>query len=88
MKPIVAKLAYKPVGLVLTIAAGALASVASRKLWQVLSGGDTLPDADDTDVDWLELLSGAALEAAVFAVAKASAARLQAAGVRHAIGED
>jgi hypothetical protein len=88
MKPLAAKITYKPVGLVLSLAAGALASVVSRKLWQALSGGDALPDAEDTDVDWVELLSGAALEAAVFAVAKASAARLQSAGIRRAIGED
>jgi hypothetical protein len=88
MKPVAAKIAYKPLGLVLSLAAGALASVVSRKLWHALSGGDTLPEADDTDVDWFELLSGAALEAGVFAVAKASAARLQSAGIRRAIGED
>lgn len=85
MKPIAAKLAYKPVGLVMSLAAGALASVVSRQLWHALSGGDDLPDAEDKNVDWSELLLGAALEAAVFAVAKATAVRLQSAGIRHAI---
>ncbi|OLE24001.1 MAG: hypothetical protein AUG49_14455 [Catenulispora sp. 13_1_20CM_3_70_7] len=85
MKPLTAKIAYKPVGLALSLVAGALASVVSRRLWRLFSNEDSLPDADDVDVDWFELLSGAALEAAVFAVAKATAARLESAGIRRAI---
>lgn len=88
MKPRTAKIAYKPVGLALSLAAGALASVVSRRLWRLLSDQDTLPAADDIDADWLELLTGAALEAAVFAVAKATAARLESAGIRRAISDE
>jgi hypothetical protein len=88
MKPRTAKIAYKPVGLALSLAAGALASVVSRRLWRLLSDQDTLPAADDTDADWFELLTGAALEAAVFAVAKATAARLESAGIRRAISDE
>ncbi|MFL6113265.1 MAG: DUF4235 domain-containing protein [Catenulispora sp.] len=86
MKPLTAKIAYKPVGLALSLVAGTLASVVSRRLWRLLSDQDDLPDAEDTDVDWFDLLSGAALEAAVFAVAKATAARLESTGIRRAIG--
>lgn len=53
-----------------------------------LTAKDELPDAGDADTGWTELLVGAGLEAAVFAVAKASATRLQAAGIRHAVESD
>ena len=85
MTPLTAKIVFKPVGLVLSLAAGALASLVTREVWLWLSNDDELPDADDTDTGWLKLLTGAALEAAVFAVAKASATRLQAQGIRHAV---
>jgi hypothetical protein len=85
MKPITAKLVFKPMGLGMSLAAGAVASLVTRRLWLLLSDRDELPDADDADTGWVELLVGAGLEAAVFAVAKASATRLQAVGIRHAI---
>lgn len=87
MTPLTAKVLYKPLGLGLSLAAGALASVVTRRLWLLLSDEDELPDADDADSGWLKLLTSAGLEAAVFAVAKTSATRLQAAGIRHAIEE-
>jgi hypothetical protein len=73
---------------VLAVSAGALASLVTRKVWLWISDEDEMPDADDTDNGWLELLAGAGLEAAVFAVAKASATRLQAEGIRHAVEAD
>lgn len=88
MTPLTAKVLYKPVGLGLSLAAGALASVVTRRLWLWLSDEDELPDADDADSGWLKLLTSAGLEAVVFAVAKTSASRLQAAGIRHAIESD
>jgi hypothetical protein len=88
MTPLTAKIVFKPLGLGLSLAAGALASLVARRLWLWVSDDEELPDADDTDTGWLKLLSGAALEAAVFAVAKASATRLQAQGIRHAIEND
>lgn len=88
MTPLTAKIFYKPVGLGLSLAAGALASLVTRRIWLWISDEDEMPDADDTDNGWLELLAGAGLEAAVFAVAKASATRLQAEGIRHAVEAD
>lgn len=88
MKPVTAKFVFKPLGLGLSLAAGALASLVTRRLWLLLSDQDELPDADDADTGWAELLIGAGLEAAVFAMAKASATRLQAVGIRHAVESD
>jgi hypothetical protein len=88
MTPLTAKIVYKPLGLGMSLAAGALASLVTRQVWLWLSDDEELPDADDADTGWLKLLTGAGLEAAVFAVAKASASRLQAQGIRHAIESD
>lgn len=88
MSPLTAKILYKPLGLGMSLAAGALASLVTRQIWLWVSDDDKLPDADDTDTSWLKLLTGTGLEAAVFAVAKASASRLQANGIRHAIESD
>lgn len=85
MKPATAKLLYKPVGLGLSLAAGALASMVTRRLWLLFSDQDELPDATDADTRWRDLMAGAGLEAAVFALAKASATRLQAAAIRRAV---
>jgi len=88
MTPLTAKLVFKPVGLGMSLAAGAVASLVTRQVWLWISDDEELPDADDADTGWLKLLAGAGLEAAVFAVAKASATRLQAQGIRHAVEED
>ena len=88
MTPLTAKILYKPLGLGMSLAAGALASLVTRRIWLWISDDKELPDAEDENTGWLKLLSGAGLEAAVFAVAKTSASRLQAAGIRHAIETD
>jgi len=88
MSPLTAKIVYKPLGLGMSLAAGALASLVTRQVWLWISDDDELPDADDQDTGWLKLLSGAGLEALVFAVAKTTASRLQAAGIRHAVEAD
>ncbi|MEY9929757.1 hypothetical protein ABH926_004397 [Catenulispora sp. GP43] len=85
MKPLTAKIVYKPAGFGLSLAAGAVASLVTRRLWLVLTDRDSLPDADDTSASWPELLVGAGLEAAVFAVAKTTAQRLEATGIRRAV---
>jgi len=85
MNSVTAKALYTPVGLVLSIAAGALASRVTRRVWLLLADEEKVPDADDADSRWAELLIGVGLQAAVLAVAKASAKRLKAAGIRHAV---
>ncbi|HEX8347733.1 MAG TPA: DUF4235 domain-containing protein [Actinoplanes sp.] len=81
------KIAYKPVGILLGIAAGSIAGAVFKKVWQVASGDDDTPNATDEDRGWTEILIAAALQGAIFAVVKAAVDRGGAAGVRKVTGE-
>jgi hypothetical protein len=80
------KLAYKPVGLLLGMAAGALAGVVFKQVWKMAAGDDDAPNATDEDRGWGEVLAAAALQGAIFAVVKAAVDRGGAAGVRKMTG--
>ena len=81
------KIAYKPVGILLGIAAGSIAGALFKKAWQLASGADDTPNATDEDRGWVEILSAAALQGAIFAVVKAAVDRGGATGVRKVTGE-
>jgi hypothetical protein len=81
------KIAYKPVGLLLGIAAGAVAGFVFKEAWKLASGDDDAPNATDEDRGWGEILAAAALQGAIFAVVKALVDRGGAAGVRKITGE-
>ena len=81
------KVAYKPVGLLLGIAAGALAGVVFKEVWKFASGDDDAPNATDEDRGWGEIIAAAALQGAIFATVKALVDRSGAAGVRKITGE-
>jgi hypothetical protein len=81
------KIAYKPVGILLGIAAGSIAGAVFKKVWQVASGDDDTPNATDEDRGWVEILAAAALQGAIFAIVKAAVDRGGAAGVRKITGE-
>lgn len=86
MKKPVQKMAYKPVGLVLGALAGAVAGVAFKQAWRLIAGDDDAPDATDEDRGWLEVLTAAALQGAIFALVKAAVDRAGATGVRKITG--
>ncbi|GAB1641715.1 DUF4235 domain-containing protein [Krasilnikovia sp. MM14-A1259] len=81
------KFAYKPVGLLLGVAAGAIAGFVTKKVWQLAAGEDETPDATDEDRGWGEIIAAAALQGAIFAVVKALVDRGGATGVRKLTGE-
>jgi hypothetical protein len=80
------KVAYKPVGLLLGIGAGALAGFVFKEVWKVASGDDDAPNATDEDRGWVEIIAAAALQGAIFAVVKALVDRGGATGVRKLTG--
>ena len=82
-----AKIAYKPVGLLLGIGAGAIAGFVFKEVWKLASGDDDAPSATDEDRGWGEILAAAALQGAIFAVVKAVVDRSGANGVRKITGE-
>jgi hypothetical protein len=83
----VQKIAYKPVGLLLGIGAGALAGFVFKEIWKVAAGDDDAPNATDEDRGWGEILAAAALQGVIFSVVKALVDRGGAAGVRRLTGQ-
>jgi hypothetical protein len=81
------KFAYKPVGLLLGIGAGAVAGLVFKQVWKLASGDDDAPDATDEDRGWGEIIAAAALQGAIFSVVRALVDRGGAAGVRKITGE-
>lgn len=67
----VSKVAYKPVGLLLGMTAGAIAGIAFEQLWRAVPGTGDPPQVMDRDRGIGEILVAAALQGAVFAVVRA-----------------
>lgn len=81
-----ARLARKPIGLMLGAGAGLLAGLAFERAWRMLSGSEEVPSPIDEDRGWGEILTAAALQGAVFAVVKAAVDRASAQSVRRFTG--
>ncbi|MFJ7625153.1 DUF4235 domain-containing protein [Streptomyces sp. NPDC097595] len=81
-----AKIAYKPVGLVLGAVGGMLAGMAFKQVWKVVEGEGDAPDAMDEDRRWREILLAAAVQGAIFAVVKAAIERSGAVTARRLTG--
>ncbi|MEV6814585.1 DUF4235 domain-containing protein [Micromonospora sp. NPDC051296] len=82
----IGKAAYKPVGVVMGIAAGAIAGAVFRQVWKVAAGDGDAPSATDENRRWGEILAAAALHGAIFAVVRAAVDRGGALGVRRLTG--
>ena len=81
------KLLYKPLGLIIGIAAGLLATRIFDQLWKHLPGNDDkAPTATDPDHGWKEIATAAVLQGAVFGGVKAIAKRAGARGFEKATG--
>ncbi|GID92788.1 membrane protein [Amorphoplanes digitatis] len=87
MSHMLRKVAYKPVGLLLGVAAGAVAGFVFKEVWRLASGDDDAPNATDEDRGWGEIIAAAALQGAIFATVKALVDRGGAAGIRRITGE-
>jgi predicted metal-dependent enzyme (double-stranded beta helix superfamily) len=81
-----AKIAYKPVGLLLGAAAGAISGLIFKQVWKVAGHDDDAPNATDRERGWGEVLIAAALQGAIFAVVKAAVDRAGATGVEKTTG--
>jgi hypothetical protein len=79
-------LVYKPVGFALGWASGAVAGPAFRKTWKAIRHEDDAPDALDRDRGWGEVLLAAALQGALFAVARSAADRTGAKAIERSTG--
>ncbi|GAA3246221.1 DUF4235 domain-containing protein [Dactylosporangium siamense] len=86
MSGLAGKLAYKPVGLLLGVAAGAAAGALFKQAWRLAGHDDDAPNATDEDRGWGEILAAAALQGAIFAIVKAAVDRGGAVAVRRTTG--
>ena len=66
-----AKLAYRPVGIVASIAAGAIASALFKQVWKRVADEDDAPSAMQSEYPLGQVLLAAALQGAIFALIKA-----------------
>jgi hypothetical protein len=82
-----AKIAYKPVGLVLGMGAGLLSGLIFKQVWKVAARDEDAPNATDEDRGWSEILAAAAVQGVIFAVVKAAVDRAGAMGMRKYLGE-
>ena len=82
----IGKAAYRPVGVLMGIAAGAIAGSIFRQVWKMTAGDGEAPNATDEDRRWGELLAAAALQGEIFAVVRAAVDRGGAVGVRRLTG--
>jgi hypothetical protein len=86
MNQVAARIAFKPVGFLLGLAASAVSAAAFRALWKQIGGTDHAPDARDPSHDWVEVVVAAALQGAIFASVRAAVERAGAAGMGRATG--
>ncbi|MFF0492669.1 DUF4235 domain-containing protein [Nocardia sp. NPDC003482] len=77
---------YKPLGMLVSVLGGLLASMIFNRLWRTLAGEDEAPSATARGYGWGEVLTAAALQGAVFGVVKAAVDRAGATGYRSITG--
>ncbi|MEU4097144.1 DUF4235 domain-containing protein [Streptomyces sp. NPDC026673] len=84
MKP--AKIVYRPVGMALGAVSGLIADALFKRAWKALGHEQDAPDAMDEDRAWAGVLTSAALQGAIFALAKAAVDRAGATAARRLTG--
>jgi len=81
----VAKILYKPVGLLVGIVAGYVAGQLFERLWALIGSGEPA-DPEDRDAGWVEPIVSAALMGAIFGAVRAVVMRGGAKGFERATG--
>ena len=82
-----ARLAYRPVGLLAGIGAGALSGVIFKQIWKRIADEDDAPDALQSEYSLARVVVAATLQGAIFAAVKALIDRLGAQGFQRLTGE-
>ena len=82
-----ARLAYRPVGLLAGIGAGALSGIIFKQVWKRIADEDDAPDALQSEYSLARVVIAASLQGAIFAAVKALIDRLGAQGFQRLTGE-
>jgi hypothetical protein len=81
-----AKLAYRPVGLVSGLVAGVIAGALFKQVWKLAARERTPPKPTDAGRGWIEIVLSSALQGAVFGGVRAAVDRAGATGFARAPG--
>lgn len=81
-----ARLLYKPFGLIFGVLGGILAGAVFKRVWSAVGHEEEAPKATDEGKGWAEVVLAAAAEGAVFGGVKALIDRAGAAGFAHLTG--
>jgi hypothetical protein len=84
--PVVAKVLYKPFGLIFSVLGGIVAGAIFKRIWGAAANEDEAPKATDETRGWTEVVVAAAAEGAVFGGVKALIDRAGATGFAHLTG--
>jgi hypothetical protein len=80
------KLLYKPLGIAFGVLGGLLGGTIFKQIWKRISKEEDAPRATESEYGWREVLPAAALQGAIFALAKAAVDRGGAEGFRKLTG--
>jgi hypothetical protein len=81
-----AALLYKPVGLILGVLGGLLAGALFKRIWRAVAHESEAPQATQKERGWLEVVTAAAAQGAVFGAVKALIDRAGATGFARLTG--
>jgi hypothetical protein len=70
-----AKLMYRPIGLLVSVLGGILAGALFKQMWKRVSDKEDPPRAKESEYGWREVLPAAALQGALFGLVKAAVDR-------------
>jgi hypothetical protein len=78
---------YKPLGMLVSVVGGVVASALFKRVWRAVSGDEEAPEATDANFGWTEVLIAAVVQGAIFGLVKAAIDRGGAAGYRKLTGQ-
>ncbi len=82
------KLLYKPLGLLVSVLGGILASAVFNKVWPAATGQQEAPEATSAEHSTKQVLLAALVQGAVFGAVKAAVDRAGAKGFKQLTGTD
>jgi uncharacterized protein DUF4235 len=81
-----ARVLYKPLGLIVSILGGIVAGTVFKRVWGAVAHEEEAPKATDASKGWAEVIAAATVEGAVFGGVKAAIDRAGATGFQHLTG--